>query len=86
MWPRAGSSNGSFGGLYTECTTTPGITIVMISTVPWTFFVDLLHLQIVLYEDSTTMLVVCTSTTSDIPAIFGLGRLVDQCVSWRHKQ
>ena len=36
LWPRAGSSNGSFGGLYTECTTTPGITIVMCSTVPWT--------------------------------------------------
>ena len=26
------------------------------------------------------------STTSDIPAIFGLGRLVDRCVSWRHRQ
>ena len=36
VWPRAGSSNESFGGLYTECTTTPDITVVMISTVPWT--------------------------------------------------
>ena len=34
--PRDGSSNRSFGGLYTECTTAPDITIVMISTVPWT--------------------------------------------------
>ena len=46
-------------------------------------FVNLLHLQIVLYEDSTTILVVVCgcSTTSDIPAIFDFGRSVDQCVS-----
>ena len=33
LWPTAGSANGSVGGLYTECTTTLDIPIVISSTV-----------------------------------------------------
>ena len=39
----------------------------------------LLNLQVVSDENSTTILIVGTSTTSGIPAILGLGRLVGLC-------
>ena len=36
VWPSAGSENLSFGDLYTECTASPDITIVISTTVPCT--------------------------------------------------
>ena len=93
LWPSAGNANWSFGGLYAECTTTPDMTIVILSTVPCTL-INVLNLQFVLLrsfhmivaigdENSTTIHVVWTN---DIPAILGLERYMNMCVSWRHRQ
>ena len=83
-----GAKTGSLvASLYTECTTTADITIIISSTVHCTLsFLNVLNLQFVSDENNNTILVVGTFATSDIPAILGLEKFAGLRVSWRHMQ
>ena len=58
--PMLGAQTGRLGGLYTECTTTPDITIVISSTNSLYSFINVINLQVVSDKNSTTILVVET--------------------------
>ena len=76
--------NGSGGGLYRECTTTPGSPTVMNSTFSSSHTEMLFTFRPSLTKTELPCLLCGRSATSVIPGIFGLAWSLAQCVSWRH--
>ena len=84
---RLESWNGSGGGLYSECTTTPGSsTVVMNSTFSSSHTEILFTFRPSLTKADQPGLLCGRSATSVIPGIFGLAWSLARCVSWRHRQ
>ena len=81
-----GSRNGSGGGLYRECTTTPGSSTVMNSTFLFSYIEMLFTFRPSLTKTELPCLLCGRSATSVIPGIFGLAWSLARCVSWRHRQ
>ena len=80
-----GIRNGSGGGLYKECRTTPGSSTVMNSTFSSSHTEMLFTFRPSLTK--TELPCLCgRSATSVIPGIFGLAWSLARCVSWRHRQ
>ena len=84
--PSGGSRNGSGGGLYRECTTTPGSSTVMNSTFSSSHTEMLFTFRPSLTKTELPCLLCGHSATSVIPGIFGLAWSLARCVSWRHRQ
>ena len=85
-YPKTGSTHSLFGGLYTECTTTPGSSAVISYNSPCTDTVMLFTFRSCLNRKALPYLLYGRSAMRVIPAIFGLARCVALCVSLRHKQ
>ena len=77
---------GSGGGLYRECTTTPGSYTVMNSTFSSSHTEMLFTFRPSLTKTELPWLLCGRSATSVIPGIFGLAWSLARCVSWRHRQ
>ena len=78
----AGSWNGSGGGLYMKCTTTPGSSTVMSSTFPSSYTEMLFIFRSSLIKTELPCLLCATSV---IPRILGLAWSLDRCISWRQR-
>ena len=74
LLPSGGSRNCSAGGLYTECTTTPGSSTVINSTLSSSQTEMLLNFRRSLTKTELPCLLRGRSATSAIPGIFGLAR------------
>ena len=85
LLPIAVSANWPFGGLYTECTTSPTSQSKLVQQ-----FLLVFHKRYQLsgrpMRIALPYLLWGRSATSDISAILALERFVGLCVSWRHRQ
>ena len=86
LCPSVGSRNDSGGGLYRECTTTPGSSTVMNSTFSSSHTEMLFTFRPSLTNTKLPCLLCGRSATSVIPEIFGLAWSFARCVSWRHRR
>ena len=84
--PNGRSTNCSLGDFYTECTTTSGSSVVIMST--WLTAVAEILFNFISYlmRISLPYLWCGRSVTSVIPGILGPDFLAPRCVSWRHRQ
>ena len=81
-----GSRNGSGGGLYRTCTTTPGSSTVMNSTFSSSHTEMLFTFRTSLTKTELPCLLCGRSAASVIPGIFCLAWSLARCVSRRHRQ
>ena len=76
------SRNGSGGGLYRDCTTTPGSSTVMNSTFSSSHTEMQFTFRPSLIKTVLSCLLCGRSAISVIPGIFGLAWSLARCVSW----
>ena len=83
---KRGEQELSTGGLYMECSTTPGSSTVMNSTLSSSQTEMLLTFRPFLTKTELPCLLCGRSATSAIPGILGLSRFLALWISWRHRQ
>ena len=87
LFPSGGSMNYSAGGLYTECTITPGSSTVMHSTLSSSQTEILLTFRPSLTKKTELPCLLCgRSATSAMLGMLGLAWSLALWVSWRHRQ
>ena len=86
LLPSGGSRNCSAGGLYTECSITPGSSTVINSTLSSSQTEMLLTFRPSLTKTELPCLLCGRSATIAIPGIIGIAWSLALWVSWRHRQ